>query len=81
MKRKYEEENGIADAKTGSGKKSKKTVAPIAVQHKQLIVTSNVAGMNQQQVRAIPMAQSATTSTISYESFVQQQQQRRIRMQ
>lgn len=72
MKRKYEEENGITDSKSGSGKKAKKAPAPIAVQHKQLIVTSTVSGMNTQQGRQLPMVASTSAGNNMYDNFVQQ---------
>jgi hypothetical protein len=60
MKRKYEEENGIADGKSGSGKKSKKMATPITIQHKQLIVTTSGA-MNAQ----VPILQVLISAEIS----------------
>jgi hypothetical protein len=80
MKRKYEEENGIVDGKSGSGKKSGKKASPIAVHHKQLIVTSStVVGGNHNnggpnQGRPLPLVAS-TSGGLNYDNYIQQSQQ------
>ena len=80
MKRKYEEENGIVDGKSGSGKKSGKKSSPIAVHHKQLIVTSSMAaGGNHNNGgptsgRPLPLVAS-TSGGLNYDNYIQQNQQ------
>jgi hypothetical protein len=80
MKRKYEEENGIVDGKSGSGKKSGKKSSPIAVHHKQLIVTSStVVGGNHNNggpTSGRPLPVVATSSgSLNYDNYIQQSQQ------